>query len=271
VWTLCSIAKEKPTSLLLGDVDQVIPYGDHLLLVRYQPLKVYKWDPQQPTLQLQDVSIFLSGDFGQRTDPIYWTRGQSWNHLVVDRAQKYIWQLDSNLQVLSQLPVPNELEGLLEQYQVFWLKGRRVLFLNPTLGVGYQYILRHNGWWHRDTFRIPLEYNRCYLGFSTQQSSQNEMFICLSSRKAHIFDWEWNKDQEFIWEENEPIKILQSSHSFGRWNTSWELLFRSPDIVQYRLFIQETQKEAKRGQEVNTEEKKSLCYYKESRRVYLCL
>ena len=269
IWFLCAFAKEKPPSFLLGEIDQVIPYNNQLLLIRYSPLEMYRWNSQIPKVKLQSTSVFLPGELGKLADPIYWARGQFQNHLVVDRIQKNIWQLDSNLQILSRLPLPKELEGLLEQYQIFWLEGRHVLFLNPRLGIGHRYIQRNNGWWHQVAFKIPLGYNRCYLGFSIQEDNQEQHrgFMCLSSNKKDFFDWEWSRSKEFTWEKNKQATIFQSSHRPKQWVQNWELIFKSPNVVQYKLHTQKVKNKSKNQIKKN----ESLCYHKESRRVYLCL
>jgi hypothetical protein len=117
--------------------------------------------------------------------------GQARNFLVLESIEKRIWQLDSDVQVLSSMDVPKELKNSrLHEYQLFWTKGHRFTFVNNRDGTVLQYLENSGRLILNRKVKIPLSCKTCYLARDEKRSinAKEFPFICASANSLLAFD-----------------------------------------------------------------------------------
>jgi hypothetical protein len=188
---------------VVSSVDEVIQKGETVLLIRYSPWsyhrcspgKLDKWSRGKKqeldwTPIVKPVTQFV---------PLQILFGQSKNFLVVEMVDRRIWQLDSSMQVLSSMKLPENLkQAKLEEYRLFWSEGHRFTFVNVSAGMVYQYLETGGRLSLLRSSRIPLSCRGCYMarGDTVSYDYAEFPYTCVTSSSLTVFDRSFSGSQK---------------------------------------------------------------------------
>lgn len=203
--TLTLFHRSFPVMLLAGvllwsgpavsDVDEVIQKEETVLLIRYSPWSRHRCSPGKLRAWItgENKDLEWTSIVKPHTQfvPLQVLFGQSRNVLVVERVERRIWQLDSSMQVLSSMKLPEEIrEGKLEEYRMFWNEGHRFTFINVSAGTVFQYLETGGRLSLLHRSRIPLSCRECYpaRGDTASYEYENFPFLCTTPSSLIAFD-----------------------------------------------------------------------------------
>ncbi len=207
------------TCPIIEKVDAAVQKGNRLHLFRYFPWQSATISPAEQS-GVPDSIDNLNWTAMARPpgawEPILVFSGTTHNIFVVEQANKRIWQLDRNLQLLTSLPAPDLPNGHhLSDYTVYLTDDKRFTFVHNTLRNTMQFREMGGKLKLLQTQNISIQIDRCMAGqwrhtHDKQFDYKSFPFLCNTSQNLIAYDRLLSKKVVFAFDSLATPKLLTS-------------------------------------------------------------